>query len=243
MACHFCSVGCGYHVYKWPANQEEDRAPHENALGLDFRRQLPALESSLSPAMVNVVRDQAQPHNIMIAPDKDCIVNQGQSSPRGGQMATAMYNAKGPTQGRLKYPRLFTGDDWVDVSWDTAMAVYAGIAKRILDADGPDQLMFNCFDHGGAGGGVENTWGTGKLMFSALQTKIVRIHNRPAYNSECHATRDMGIDEFNNSYEDSEVADTLIYVGANPYETQTNYFIAHALPNISGATTDKKKQW
>ncbi|MBK1634005.1 hypothetical protein CKO31_25460, partial [Thiohalocapsa halophila] len=59
MVCHFCIVGCGYHVYKWPANQEGGRAPHENALGLDFRRQLPALESSLSPAMVNVVQDQA----------------------------------------------------------------------------------------------------------------------------------------------------------------------------------------
>ncbi len=243
MVCHFCIVGCGYHVYKWPANQEGGRAPHENALKLDFRQQLPALKSSMSTAMVNLVRDQGRAYNIMIVPDKECVVNQGQSSTRGGQMATAMYNAKGPTQSRLKYPRLFTGDDWVDVSWDTAMAVYAGVTKRILDTDGPDQVMFNCFDHGGAGGGFENTWGTGKLMFSALQTKMVRIHNRPAYNSECHATRDMGIGELNNSYEDSEVADTLIYIGANPYETQTNYFIAHALPNISGSTTEKKEQW
>ena len=37
--------------------------------------------------------------------------------------------------------------------------------------------MFNCFDHGGAGGGFENTWGNGKLMFSAFRTKMVRIHN------------------------------------------------------------------
>ena len=64
--------------------------------------------------------------------------------------------------------------------------------------------MFDCFDHGGAGGGFENTWGTGKLMFTALQTPMVRIHNRPAYNSECHATRDMGVGELNNSYEDAE---------------------------------------
>ena len=67
--------------------------------------------------------------------------------------------------------------------------------------------MFDCFDHGGAGGGFENTWGTGKLMFTALQTPMVRIHNRPAYNSECHATREMGIGELNNSYEDAELAD------------------------------------
>jgi len=243
MVCHFCIVGCGYHVYKWPVNQEGGRAPEENALGLDFRRQLNALDTSLSPAMVNQVKGGGGTHNIMIVPDKECVVNQGQSSTRGGQLASVMFNATGPTQDRLKYPRLFTGDDWVDVSWDTALKVYAGVTKRILDADGPDQLMFNCFDHGGAGGGFENTWGTGKLMFSALQTKMVRIHNRPAYNSECHATRDMGIGELNNSYEDSEVADTLFYIGANPYETQTNYFLAHALPNMQGTTVDKKKEW
>ena len=43
MTCHFCIVGCGYHVYKWPENKEGGRAPNQNALGLDFRKQLPAL--------------------------------------------------------------------------------------------------------------------------------------------------------------------------------------------------------
>lgn len=243
MTCHFCIVGCGYHVYKWPSNLEGGRAPNQNALGLDFRRQLGPLENILTPAMVNTIRDNDQDYNIMVVPDKECVVNQGLSSTRGGQMATAMFTHKGETRDRLKYPRIFTGDDWVDINWDRAMQLYAGITKRILDRNGSDQIMFNCFDHGGAGGGFENTWGTGKLMFSALQTKMVRIHNRPAYNSECHATRDMGIGELNNSYEDSEVADTIMFIGANAYETQTNYFLAHALPNLQGASLDKKKQW
>jgi arsenite oxidase large subunit len=243
MTCHFCIVGCGYQVYKWPANLEGGRAPEENALGLDFRRQIAPLEVSLSPSMVNEIEDEGRRYRVMVVPDKACVVNQGLSSTRGGHMATALYSSSGPTRDRLKYPRLFTGDAWADASWDNALEVYAGVTKRILDQDGQDQIFFNCFDHGGAGGGFENTWGTGKLMFSALKTQMVRIHNRPAYNSECHATRDMGIGELNNSYEDSEVADTLIYVGANPYETQTNYFLAHALPNMQGATADKRQQW
>ncbi len=244
LACHFCIVGCGYHVYKWPHNREGGRAPHENALGLDFRRQLPAFATILTPAMVNQVRDHdGREYNVMIVPDKQCVVNQGLSSTRGGQLASVMFTPDGPTNDRLHYPRLFTGDDWVDTSWDQAMAVYAGVMKRVLDRDGADQIMFNAFDHGGAGGGFENTWGTGKLMFSALKTQMVRIHNRPAYNSECHATRDMGVGELNNSYEDSELADTLVYIGANAYETQTNYFLAHALPNLQGATLEKKKKW
>lgn len=245
MTCHFCIVGCGYHVYKWPANREGGRAPDENALGLDFRKQLPALQTILTPAMVNRIRDRdGYDYNIMIVPDKQCSVNQGLSSTRGGQMASVMYTAGGmPGEMRLKYPMLFAADDWVEIDWDRALQLYAGVTKRILDKHGPDALVFNLFDHGGAGGGFENTWGSGKLIFSGLQTKMVRIHNRPAYNSECHATRDMGIGELNNSYEDAELADVILSIGANAYETQTNYFLAHWVPNLSGNNVDKKKKW
>jgi len=31
MTCHFCIVGCGYHVYKWDANTEGGRAASQNA--------------------------------------------------------------------------------------------------------------------------------------------------------------------------------------------------------------------
>lgn len=79
-------------------------------------------------------------------------------------------------------------------------------------------------------------------MFTAIQTPTVRIHNRPAYNSECHATRDMGVMELNNSYEDAQLADVIISTGNNPYENQTNYFLNHWLPNLQGGTVDKKKK-
>ncbi len=243
LTCHHCIVGCGYHVYKWPVGTEGGRAPNENALGRDFRTQQPPLSGAMTPAMVNVVEEGGKKYNIMIQPDKECVVNQGLTSTRGGQMASVMYNPDSPTRDRLKHPRMFTGDDWVDVNWEEAMKLYAGVTKRLLDTFGPDSIMFNVFDHGGAGGGFENTWGSGKLMFSALKTQMVRIHNRPAYNSECHATRDMGIGELNNSYEDSELSNCIMYIGANAYETQTNYFLAHALPNLTGVTVDKKKKW
>jgi arsenite oxidase large subunit len=38
---------------------------------------------------------------------------------------------------------------------------------------------------------TKNTWGTGKLYFGAMKVKNIRIHNRPAYNSEVHATREF----------------------------------------------------
>jgi len=244
MTCHFCIVGCGYHAYKWPESEEGGRAANQNALGLDFRKQVPPLQTCMTPAMTNVVQDRdGKRYNIMIVPDKDCVVNQGLSSTRGGKMASYMYQSEGLTKERLAYPKLYSGDQWLDTTWEQALAVYVGVHKKILDKEGPGGLAFNCFDHGGAGGGFENTWGTGKLMFTALKTPLVRIHNRPAYNSECHATRDMGIGELNNSYEDSEVADCIVSVGANQYETQTNYFLAHLLPNLQGGTKDKKQKW
>ncbi len=244
MTCHFCIVGCGYHVYSWPEGQEGGRAPNQNALGLDFRKQLPPMAMTLTPAMTNVVTDRdGSRRNIMIVPDKACVVNSGLSSTRGGKMASYMYTPDGVGKDRLKHPMLYAGDQWVETNWDTAMAIYGGVLKRTLDKDGPSGIVFSAFDHGGAGGGFENTWGSGKLMFTALQTPMVRIHNRPAYNSECHATREMGVGELNNSYEDAEVADVIVAIGTNAYETQTNYFLNHWVPNLQGATTDKKRKW
>src|SRR5690606_11683979 len=243
MTCHCCIVGCGYHVYKWPEHVEGGRAPQENALGLDFRQQLPAYATTLTPSMTNVITERdGSRHNIMIVPDKQCVVNAGLSSTRSGRMASYMYTPDGDARARLKHPRLYAADQWMDTPWDQAMALYAGLLKRTLDTDGPEGIMFSCFDHGGAGGGFENTWGTGKLMFSALQTPMVRIHNRPAYNSECHATRDMGIGELNNAYEDAQLADVLWSIGNNPYESQTNYFLQHWVPNLSGQTISKKRE-
>ncbi|MBQ4855867.1 arsenate reductase (azurin) large subunit [Rhodanobacter sp. B2A1Ga4] len=243
MTCHFCIVGCGYHVYKWDADKEGGRAPNKNALGLDFRTQVPPMQTCMTPAMTNVLTDKdGTRHNVMIVPDAQCVVNKGLSSTRGGKMASYYYNADGLTKERLLSPRIYYGDQWLDLSWEYALQVYAGLTKKILDKDGPEAVMFSVFDHGGAGGGFENTWGTGKLIFSAIQTPTVRIHNRPAYNSECFGNRDMGIFELNNSYEDAEVADVIWSNGNNPYESQTNYFLAHWLPNLQGATLDKKKK-
>lgn len=243
LVCHFCIVGCGYHAYKWPVNREGGLAPEDNALGLDFRRQVPPLQATMTQAMTSVVRDRdGSEHRVMIVPDHECVVNDGQASTRGGQLASVLYGDTAVSSHRLLHPRLHTGDDWVDTTRDHAAELYAAVSQRVLDSEGPDGLYFNCSDHGGAGGGFEFTWGTGKLMFSAIGTQMVRIHNRPAYNSECHASRDMGVSELNSAYEDAELADTLLAIGTNPYECQSNYFLVHWLPNLQGQTRERKRE-
>ena len=126
-------------------------------------------------------------------------------------------------------------------SWDDALDLVARVTVAVINDQGEDGLFVSAFDHGGAGGGYENTWGTGKLYFGAMKIKNIRIHNRPAYNSEVHATRDMGVGELNNCYEDAELADTLVAVGTNALETQTNYFLNHWVPNLRGTSVEKKK--
>jgi arsenite oxidase large subunit len=244
MTCHFCIVGCGYKGYKWPALRQGGRAPDQNALGVDFRRQVPPLGVTLTSAMTNTVteHDGSRTH-VMIVPDRDCEVNAGLSSTRGGKMASYLHRADGITRERLLVPQVLMGSQWQDTTWDSALDLYAHLLKLVLEHDGPRAVMFSAFDHGGAGGGFENTWATGKLMFSAIQTPMVRIHNRPAYNSECHATREMGINELNNSYQDAQLADVLWSIGNNPYETQTNYFLNHWLPNLQGHIVEKKRTW
>ncbi len=52
----------------------------------------------------------------------------------------------------------------------------------------------------------------------------------------------MGVGELNNSYEDAKLADTIVAVGTNALETQTNYFLNHWVPNLRGASTARKQE-
>jgi arsenite oxidase large subunit len=145
-------------------------------------------------------------------------------------------------QQRLTDPMVWRYGQMQPASWEDVLDLVARVTVTVINEQGEDGLFVSAFDHGGAGGGYENTWGTGKLYFGAMKVKNIRIHNRPAYNSEVHATRDMGVGELNNCYEDAELADTIVVVGANPLETQTNYFLAHWVPNLRGTSMDKKQR-
>ena len=244
VVCHYCIVGCGYHAYSWPANRQGGTAPSENAFGVDLSQQQP-LESEAwyAPAMYNMVKQDGRDVHLVIKPDYDCVVNSGLASPRGGRMAEMSYSEKRSTQQqRLTDPLVWRYGQLQPTGWDDALDLVAQVTARVIEEQGEDGLIVSASDHGGAGGGYEFTWGTGKLYFDPLKVRNIRIHNRPAYNSEVHATRDMGIGELNNAYEDAELADTIFVVGANPLEAQTNYFLNHWVPNLQGTSLGKKRE-
>ncbi|MGZ6006347.1 MAG: arsenate reductase (azurin) large subunit [Rhizomicrobium sp.] len=243
VTCHYCIVGCGYKAYTWPINKQGGAAAAQNKFGVDLGKQQNAETAAwYSPSMYNVVRQDGEDVHIVIKPDKDCVVNSGLGSVRGARMAEMSYSRARNTQlQRLTDPLVWRYGQMQPTSWDDALDLVARVTAAVINEQGEDGLFVSAFDHGGAGGGYENTWGTGKLYFEAMKVKNIRIHNRPAYNSEVHATRDMGVGELNNCYEDAELADTIVAIGTNALETQTNYFLNHWVPNLRGTSTDKKK--
>ena len=243
VVCHYCIVGCGYHAYSWPASKQGGTAPDQNVFGEDLSKQQYAESAAwYAPSMYNIVKQNGEDVHLVVMPDKDCVVNSGLGSPRGARMAEMSYSrARNTELQRLTSPMVWRYGQMQPTSWEEALDLVAQVTCRVVADKGEDALFVSAFDHGGAGGGYENTWGTGKLYFGAMKIKNIRIHNRPAYNSEVHATRDMGVGELNNCYEDAELADTIVAVGTNALETQTNYFLNHWVPNLRGTSLDKKK--
>ena len=244
VTCQFCIVGCGYKAYSWDINEQGGPTPGQNKFSADLSKQQDAMTANwYAPSMYNIVKQDGKDVHLVIKPDPGCVVNSGLGSIRGARMAEESYSeARSTQQQRLTEPMVWRYGQMQPTSWDDALDLVARVTAAVIDEQGEDGLFVSAFDHGGAGGGYENTWGTGKLYFDAMKIKNIRIHNRPAYNSEVHATRDMGVGELNNCYEDAELADTIVAVGTNSLETQTNYFLNHWIPNLRGATLEKKKK-
>jgi arsenite oxidase large subunit len=234
VTCHYCIVGCGYKAYTWPINRQGGTAPEANAFGVDLAAQQgPDSEAWYAPSMYNVVKQDGLDVHLVIKPDVDCVVNGGLGSVRGARMAeNRRSDITGTQQQRLTEPLVWRYGTWQPTSWEDALDLVARVTARVIDQGKEDDLFVSMFDHGGSAGGYENTWGTGKLYFGSMKVRNCRIHNRPAYNSEVHSTRDMGVGELNYAYEDYALTDTIFLVGANPLETQTNLFLNHMVPGM-----------
>jgi arsenite oxidase large subunit len=232
VTCHYCIVGCGYKAYTWPINKQGTAT--SNWSGQDLSKQQETETAAwYSPSMYNIVKQNGQNVHLVIKPDVDCVVNSGLGSVRGARMAeNRRSDVTGTQQQRLTDPLVWRYGTWQPTTWDDALDLVARVTARVIDKDNEDDLFVSMFDHGGSAGGYENTWGTGKLYFGSMKVKNCRIHNRPAYNSEVHSTRDMGVGELNYAYEDYEKTDTIFLIGANPIETQTNLFLNHMMPGM-----------
>jgi arsenite oxidase large subunit len=231
-ACQYCNVGCGYKIYTWPVS---DTPKSPNA---DGPYPKDALADWISPTMVTRGSVGGKDSYIAVVPDKDCIVNKGDHSPRGGTNALTVYTKrKHPLtnpQERHLYPQVrdTRGGALRRVTWDEAIERVVDAIKRALDNRGPSSIGLWGADHLSP----EMNFASTKLFFAPMPKGLYNpalgkdagvavraIHNRPKWNSEHPSiSKNFGSNStLLYAYRDFELADTIVMSGANSYETGT----------------------
>ncbi|MFO1441833.1 molybdopterin-dependent oxidoreductase [Bacillus sp. Bva_UNVM-123] len=224
--CQYCCVGCGYNVTVWPVSEStsEGGAWPKPAMG----------EPWSSPETISVTTIEGVESYVSIVPDRECIVNKGDHSIRGGTNALAIYSdSKQPltdTTNRVKMPKIKKNGVFTEVSWDEALDLIADKIAETVRSHGPGGVGIWQADHENP----ENNYVGCKFAFSpkpvGLYDPILgpekgiphrAIHNRPKFASEVPSYGDIfGSTEFMlYSYEDAEIAEVVLLAGANTYET------------------------
>jgi arsenite oxidase large subunit len=233
-ACQYCNVGCGYIAYTWPVKDTPDSGT--GAVGGPEPSQ--TLGDWVSPAFVTRRDINGVDSYIAVVPDKDCIVNKGDHSPRGGTNALTIYTERDhpltkPTERLLKPQiRKQKGGSLSDASWDEALDLIADKLKATLDSKGPSAIGLWGADHLSP----EKNYMEAKFLFAPMPKGLydpkrgpdegvgVRaIHNRAKWNSE-HPSIEQSFGSASTllySYADFEKADTILLSGTNSYETGT----------------------
>jgi arsenite oxidase large subunit len=227
-ACQYCNVGCGYKIYTWPVKDTPK----------NLGKPAGTLGDWVSPTFVTRAQVDGKDSYIAVVPDKDCVVNKGDHSPRGGTNALTVYTTRkhplANSTERLLYPQVrdTRGGALRRVSWDEALNKVADAIKAQLDAGGPSSIGLWAADHLSP----EMNFASTKLFFAPMPRGLYNpalgpdagvavraIHNRPKWNSEHPSIADNfgSASTLLYSYKDYEAADTVLISGANSYVTGT----------------------
>ena len=227
MACQYCVVGCGYKSYVWPTS-DPDGTPEAagNALGADYPVG-PASGQWIAPGMYNVIRrNDGRDYHVVLLPDRDCVVNGGNYSPRGGSNALGIWSPYGPTQDRLMSPMVKVGGSQQRITWEAAIRIMAEVYAHTTKAHGPQAVAvrFYAYQY------YENTYPITKFFFGDIGTPNGAIHNRASMGGETTALEDTGLATWASSYEDGHETQALVAWGANHYENRDVWFTQHVTP-------------
>ncbi|MBM3356449.1 MAG: arsenate reductase (azurin) large subunit [Betaproteobacteria bacterium] len=233
-ACDYCTVACGYKVYRWPVGSEGGMRAAENALKTDFPYQ-GVLRPWVSPSQHNIVRHRGKPHHVVVLPDFETkVVNtNGAHSIRGGTLAQKCYNPENRTSERLLYPMIRVRGTLMPASWELATEVMADISKYILKQYGEHAWGIKMYSYQY----FENTYAITKLGMSTIGTPAIAPHDKCSNTNDAAGLDDAGIDSFAASYEDWGMCDVAFMSGVDPYETKTALFTEWIM---KGANPGKK---
>jgi len=228
MSCQYCIVGCGYKSYVWPTsgpNGTPDAAG--NALGADYPTG-PLSGQWIAPSMYNVIRRaDGKDYNVAIVPDRECVVNKGNHSPRGGSNAQGIWSPYGPTYDRLQFPMVKVAGAQQAIPWEAAIEIMAATIAHAKESYGGPAMAIRFYAYQF----YENTYPITKFYFGDIGTPNGAIHNRASMGGETTALSDIGLETWGTAYEDGMEAQTVVGWGANLYECQDIYFQEHIVPN------------
>ncbi len=216
-ACDYCIVGCGFHAYVWP--QPDQGTEDNNGLGVDFP--VGPFGRWISPNMHTVVEIDGKPHNVVVMPDQNEVVNkQGDHSVRGGTLAQKLYSKDRDTRERLQQPQLRVDGELVDISWDDALAIVAELSRHVIDTHGEAAWAMKMFSYQY----YENTYALTKLALDAVATPAWALHDKPSEASDTPGLSDAGINAFSAAYQDWQDADVIFVSGVSLYAAKSILF-------------------
>lgn len=220
-ACAYCTVACGYKIYRWPVGKIGGSKAAENALGIDFPTGA-AMQAWISPSQHNIARHKGRPHHVVVIPDYDAtVVNVGGNhSVRGGTLAQKVYNPNSPTRDRLLYPMVRVAGVLQPVSWDLATEVMAEVSKYVLSKYGEHAWGMKTYSYEY----FENTYAISKLVNVSIGTPVYAPHDKPQNAEDAAGLDDAGINSFAASYEDWRDCEVAYLSGVDPYETKSVLF-------------------
>ena len=228
-ACDYCIVACGYKVYRWRVASKEG-SDKKNALKAEY----PTYAMSgkwISPNQHNIVMHEGEPHYVAIIADADAkVVNKGGDfSIRGGTIAQKCYNPLTPTRDRLQYPMIRINKKLERVTWDEAIEVMAEVSKYVIEKRGREAWAMKMYSYQF----WENTHALTKLALREIKTPAWAVHDQPTgHGPDTPGMADSGIDNFSACYEDWGMAETLLIVGTDPFESKTIIFNEFIKPAI-----------
>ena len=117
---------------------------------------------------------------------------------------------------RLRVPLLRHGNDWEEISWESALDRVAQEFTRIKDAQGPDALATISSSRGTN----EENYLFGKFMRCVIGTNHIDNCARVCHSATVTGMMDtLGASAATNSIQDLDLARLIMVVGANPTES------------------------
>jgi len=134
VTCQFCHVQCGYKVKVWERGKgKRPKGTYTTPLSGEW----------VAPTFIAPAEKDGKKVFIAVIPDKDCVVNLGDYSIRGGTAALTIFTKDFKTyEKRLKYPmiRKNKNEPLKRVSWKEAIEFTAEKLLRLKEEFGPDAL-------------------------------------------------------------------------------------------------------